>query len=289
MRSVYFHEVTDDKKVALPYLTVGHDFATTYDLEIIEGRDISSQVASDTNHIYLVNEAAVKQFNLEPVLGRIITTGDSPKEPGPIVGVVKDFHYGPLHEPIGPLVIGLWNRPLVFISVKLQADSIPAAVERIAKTWSEFEGNRVMDFSFLNDRLEQAYQFETILEKVLTVFTVLAMLVACLGLFGMALYTAEQKTKEIGVRRVLGASRSRILLVLSEDFVNLIFVANVLAAPVAYFAMREWLNGFAYRADFGISVFALTFGATLAIAFVTVSYQVLRAGRVNPVEALRYE
>ncbi len=289
MRSVYFYGVTEDEKVALPYLTVGHDFASTYNLEIVAGRDISSEVASDTNHIYMVNEAAVKQFDLAPVLGRIITTGDAPKEPGPIVGIVKDFHYGPLHEPIGPLVIGLWNRPLVYISVNLETDAFMSTIGQIEKIWGEFESNRAMDFSFLQDQLNRVYQFETMLGKVDTVFTGLEILIACLGLFGMALYIAEQRTKEIGIRKVLGASIQNIIYSFSFDFIKLLLVANLLAWPIAYFTLREWLNDFAYRVELGIEVFLLAGVSVLVMTFLTVSYQLIKAALSNPVETLRYE
>lgn len=289
MRSVYFYGVTEDEKIVMPYLTVGHDFASTYNLEIVKGRDISSQVASDTNHIYLVNEAAVKQFNLNPVLGRIITTGDAPKEPGPIVGIVKDFHYGPLHESIGPLVIGLWNRPLVYISVNLRADSDVSSIGQIEKIWGEFETNRAMDFSFLEDRLNRVYQFESMLGKVVTAFTGLAVLIAGLGLFGMALYTAEQRTKEIGIRKVLGASIQNIIYLISLDFVKWMLIANLFAWPIAFFMIREWLNDFAYRIELGIEVFLLAGLSALVLTLITVSSQLTIAAFSNPVETLRYE
>ena len=289
MRSVYFYGVTENEKVAVPYLTVGHDFASTYNLEMVEGRDISSKVVSDTNHIYMVNEAAVKQFDLNPVLGRIITTGDAPKEPGPIVGIVKDFHYGPLHEPIGPLVIGLWNRPLVYISVNLNTEAVMTTVAKVDEIWGEFETSRAMDFSFLQDQLNRVYQFETMLGKVVTAFTGLAILIACLGLFGMALYMAEQRTKEIGIRKVLGASIQNIIYSFSFDFVKLMLVANLIAWPIAYFTIREWLNDFAYRIDLGIEVFIIAGFSALGMTLLTVSYQLIKAAFSNPVETLRYE
>ena len=146
-----------------------------------------------------------------------------------------------------------------------------------------------MDFSFLQDQLDRVYQFETMLGKVVTVFTGLAILIACLGLFGMALYIAEQRTKEIGIRKVLGASIQNIIYSFSFDFVKLMLVANLIAWPIAYFTIREWLNDFAYRIDLGIEVFLLAGLSALAMTLLTVSYQLIKAAFSNPVETLRYE
>ena len=146
-----------------------------------------------------------------------------------------------------------------------------------------------MDFSFLDNRLNQAYQFENMLEKVVTAFTFLAILVACLGLFGMALYAAEQRAKEIGIRKVLGASMQSILFSFSYDFVKMIVIANVIAWPIAYLAMREWLNDFAYRVQLGSGLFLTAFLTTLIVALLTITYQSVKAGRSDPINALRYE
>ncbi len=289
MRSVYFNEITPDQKVAVPYLTVGHDFATTYGLEIVKGRDISELFASDTNYVYLVNETAVQQFDLNPVLGRRIASGDLGNERGEIIGIVKDFHYAPLHEPIGPLVIGLWNVPLGYVSVRVETGQLQTTIAAIEDIWKTFESNRVMDFSFLDDQLTATYRFEATLGRIVAAFAGLAMLIACLGLFGMALYAAEQRTKEIGIRKVLGASVARIMLSFTLDFVKLMVLANCIGWPIAFFLLRGWLNDFAYRTDVGFGVFLISGAAALLVALASVSYHAIKVGVSDPVKAIRYE
>ena len=289
IRTVYFGSVTEDQKIALPYLAVGHDFAATYELEIVSGRDLSSAFASDTNSVYLVNEAAVNQFNLDPALGRIIATGDAGEQRGAIVGVVKDFHYAPLHEPVGPLVIGLFNVPLVHISVRLQTQELPAAMARLEKIWKEFEPDRAMEFSFLDGELDAAYRFEAQFGRIAGLFTGLAIFITCLGLFGMALHAAEQRFKEIGVRKVLGATTAGVIALLSKDFVKVVLLANLLAWPVAWYAMQRWLQDFAYRVDMEWRTLALTGGVTLIVALLTVSTQAVKAAWANPAQALKCE
>jgi putative ABC transport system permease protein len=289
IRSVYFNSVTAGEKLALPYLSVGHDFAATYGLELVAGRDISSAFASDTNSVYLVNETAARQFNLDPVVGRQIATGDAGEQHGPIVGVVKDFHYAPLHEPIGPLVIGLFNVPLTNISVRLQTDRLAAAVADIQKIWREFEPDRAMEFSFLDGELEAVYRFENRLGKIAGIFAGLAIFVTGLGLFGMALYTAEQRIKEIGIRKVLGATSANVVALLSKDFVKIVLLANLFAWPVAWLAMRRWLQDFAYRVDIAWWLFGLAGGLVLVVALLTAGAQALKAALANPAKALRYE
>ncbi|NIR47559.1 hypothetical protein GWO43_03635, partial [candidate division KSB1 bacterium] len=222
-------------------------------------------------------------------LGRIIASGDNNTFSGPIVGVVKDFHFAPLHKSIEPLVIGLFDGGLPFMTVRLRTGTLQRTIAQVKDIWREHEPNRPMNFFFLDERLDTAYRFETQLGNIVTSFTILAIFVASLGLFGMALYASEQRTKEIGIRKVLGASVQNIMLVFSFDFVKLMLIANVVAWPIAYFTMRRWLDDFAYRINIGIDAFALAGIIALLITLITVSYQVIRAALANPVQALRYE
>jgi len=289
IRSIFFKEIVESEKVALPFIFTGHDFATVYNLEMAEGRDFSQTFSTDTNFVYLVNEAAVKQYGLDPAIGRVIASGDRNPQRGPIVGVVKDFHFAPLHQKIEPLVIGLFNGPIPYISVKLSAANLSQTVGQIEKLWAQIEPDRPLEFSFLDDQLDQAYRFETQLGKIVSYFTALAIFIACLGLFGMASFAAEQRTKEIGIRKVLGASVPGVIALLSKDFTRLVFSGFVIAAPLAYLAMNRWLDDFAYRIALGPSVFLFAGVAAFVIALLTVSYQSIKAALTNPVEALRYE
>ncbi len=289
IRSLFFKEIVESEKVALPYVFVGHDFATVYGLEFHEGRDFSKTFSTDTNFVYIVNEAAIKTYDLKPAIGRFIASGDRNPQRGQIVGVIKDFHFASLHRKIEPLVIGLFNGPMPYISVKLSAGNLSHTVSQIQKVWAQFESERAMEFSFLDDRLDQLYKFEAQLGKIVSYFAALAIFIGCLGLFGMASFAAEQRTKEIGIRKVLGASVPGVIALLSKDFTKLVLLGFVIAAPVAYMAMRRWLDDFAYRIELGAGVFLLAGAVALLIAWLTVSYQSIKAALANPVESLRYE
>ncbi len=289
IRSLFFKEIVESEKVAVPFIFAGHDFATVYNLEMVAGRDFSKAFSTDTNFVYLVNESAAKQYDLNPAIGRVIASGDRNPQRGPIVGVVKDFHFAPLHQKIEPLVIGLFNGPLQYISVKLTSTNLSQTVGQIEKLWAQIEPDRPLEFSFLDDQLDQAYRFEAQLGKIVSYFTALAIFIACLGLFGMASFAAEQRTKEIGIRKVLGASVSGVIALLSRDFARLVFWGFMIAAPPAYLAMNRWLNDFAYRIALGPGIFLFAGLAAFAIALLTVSYQSIKAALTNPIEALRYE
>jgi len=289
IRSIFFKEIVESEKVALPFIFTGHDFATVYNLEMVAGRDFSKTFSTDTNFVYLVNEAAVKQYDLNPVIGRVIASGDRNPQRGQIVGVVKDFHFAPLHQKIEPLVIGLFNGPIPYVSVKLSSTNLSQTIGQIEKLWAQIEPDRPMEFSFLDDQLDQAYRFESQLGKIVGYFAALAIFIACLGLFGMASFAAEQRTKEIGIRKVLGASVPGVIALLSRDFTKLVLFGFLLAAPLAYLAMNRWLDDFAYRISLGPGVFLFAGLAAFMIALLTVSYQSIKAALTNPVEALRYE
>jgi putative ABC transport system permease protein len=289
IRSIFFKEIVESEKVALPYVFVGHDFATVYGLEFHEGRDFSKTFSTDTNFVYIVNEAAVKAYDLKPAIGRFIASGDRNPQRGQIVGVIKDFHFASLHRKIEPMIIGLFNGPLPYISVKLSAGNLSHVVSQIQKIWTQFESERAMEFTFLDDRLDQLYKFEAQLGKIVSYFAGLAIFIGCLGLFGMASFAAEQRTKEIGIRKVLGASVPGVIALLSKDFTKLVLLGFIIAAPVAYMAMRRWLDDFAYRIELGAGVFLLAGAVALLIAWLTVSYQSIKAALANPVESLRYE
>ncbi len=289
VRSIFFNEIDESKKVAIPYIFAGHDFAAVYGLELVAGRDFSKSFSTDTNFVYLTNVAAIKKYDLNPALGKFIASGDLNPRRGQIVGILQDFHFAPLHQPLEPLIVGLFNGPLPYISVKLRSEDLAGAVSQIEKRWAQFEPDRPLEFSFLDDQLDQAYRFEAQLGQVVSYFTGLAIFIACLGLFGMASFAAEQRTKEIGIRKVLGASVAGVIALLSQEFTKLVLAGFVLAAPLAYFAMQRWLSDFAYRITLGPEIFLLAGALALIIAWLTVSYQAVKAALANPIESLRYE
>jgi putative ABC transport system permease protein len=211
------------------------------------------------------------------------------KRKGQVIGVVKDFHVRSLHEKIPPVAICMWTPKYNLLSLRIQAENIPGTMAFLEKKWRQFIPDRPFEAWFMDEGIDRLYRSEAKFGQIFRTFSMLAIFIACLGLFGLAAYTAEQRTKEIGIRKVLGASVSGIVLLFSKDFVKLVALANLIAWPVAYYAASRWLQGFAYRINLGIGVFVLGGALALVIALLTVSAQAIRAARANPVDALRYE
>jgi putative ABC transport system permease protein len=281
----------NSEKEIISSVFASYDFAAVHNLEFVDGRDFSKEFSSDVNgRPYILNQSAVKLLELEDPVGREISTGDRNRFDGEIVGVVKDFHFASLHEEISPLVINFVDAPfLPYICIKLGSSDYATAISRIEALWKQFEPDRHMEYYFLDDQLNQQYRFETQLGSIISYFTILAILIACLGLFGMASFTTERRTKEIGVRKTLGASVPGLVMLLSKDFARLVAVAFLMAAPIAYFVIDAWLQNFAYRTEIGARTFIFTGILALLIALGTVSYQTIKAAIANPVKALRYE
>jgi putative ABC transport system permease protein len=201
----------------------------------------------------------------------------------------KDFHIKPLHEKIEPLVLFIWPGRLNYVYARVAPDEMQSTLATIEKNWLTVYPEYPFEYTFLDNDVNRLYRGEQQLAQIFGYFAGLAIVIACLGLFGLAAFTAEQRTREIGVRKVLGASIAGIVALLSKDFLKLVLVAFAVASPIAYFAMNRWLQDFAYRIQIGIETFLLAGLLALAIAWLTVSYQSLKAALANPVEALRYE
>ena len=269
------------------YTFVGYDYVETLDLKLAAGRDFSREVASDTAAVVL-NETGAREFGLSPeeAVGESVMRGDMPLE---IIGVVEDFHYASLRETIGPVIL-LHEalRAPQYLAVRTEPGQTADVLDGLRATWAEFS-DLPIEYSFLADDLAAQYRTEARLEQLFTTFAGLAILIACLGLFGLAAFTAQQRTKEIGIRKALGATVTGIVGLLSTDFLKLVGVAFIVAVPAAYWAMSQWLQGFAYRIDLGVGAFLLAGGLALAVALLTVSYQALQAAQTDPVNALQAE
>jgi putative ABC transport system permease protein len=273
---------------------VDHSFIDTYGIQMAAGRNFSVEFPTDSTEAFLLNETAVTKIGWaspEAVIGQPFQYGN---RKGRIIGVVKDFNYESLHQPITPIILLIAPQSFNSISVKIRAEQptdIAATLEFLKQKWQEFRPNFPFQYSFIDERYEQLYQSEHRLGQIFGTFSLLAVFIACLGLFGLASYTAEQRTKEIGVRKVLGASLGNIVLLLSKEFALLVAVATLLSWPLAYFAMRLWLQEFAYRININHQILTFLLAAVLAfaIALITVSFQSIKAAMTNPVEALRYE
>jgi putative ABC transport system permease protein len=276
-----------NEPIPIYYNTADYDFIDLFGMQIVQGRNFSRDFPSDEKGVFLVNEAAVKVAGWESAIGRKLThwRGDT----GEIVGVIKDFHLHSLHRPIEPLYVFLDIRTFSNISIKVKSANIPATIDYVEGVMKKFSPSYPFSYSFFDEEFERAYFTEQRMGRVFSSFAVLAIFIACLGLFGLSAFAAEQRTKEIGIRKVLGASDSKIFLLLSREFMRWVLLANIIAWPVACVVMNKWLQNFAYRIHIGIVMFLISGGTALLIAFLTVSYQSIKSAQANPVESLRYE
>lgn len=268
-------------------LLVDPDFLKTYQMELVAGRDFSRDRPADLQDAFIVNEAAAALLDWDDAVGKQITIPGNKQ--GQVIGVVKDFNYASLHDAVEPMILHLTTSFMRFVSIRVSTDDMPSTLAFLDETWSRFEPGRPLTYSFVDSEFEALYRTEERLSHLFTWFTSLAILIACLGLFGLASYIAEQRTKEIGVRKALGASSWSIIGLLTKDFAALIGIAFALAAPIAYIGMQWWLDAFAYRIDIGLLTFVVAGGSVLFVALTTVSYQAIRAAWLDPVKALRYE
>ncbi len=261
-----------------------YDFLKTFGIKMTEGRFYSREFPTDRDN-FVVNETAIKKMGLESPIGKRLTFKG---KTGTIIGVTKDYHGGSLHHPILPKIIELSDEGF-FICVKFRPGNVSEMIAFLKEKWDKFVPGHPFQYGFLDESIAAAYESERKIGKIFRYFTGLAILIACLGLFGLASFTAEQRTKEIGIRKILGAKISGIVFLLSKEFTKWILVANLIAWPVAYLLSRRWLQGFAYRMNLGWEIFVVSAVLALVIAVVTVSYQAIRAAMANPVDSLRYE
>jgi len=272
------------------FMCIDRDFFRTFEMSLSAGRNLSDEMGTDTSAV-IINEAAAQALGWQDPLGKEIRVLESPYR-ARVVGVVKDFHFQSLHEKIAPLVLGHWNNPVTsidYFTARVQASELPATLASMQKIHEQFDQVTPFEYNFLDDRLNDFYQTDIRVGKIFGISAGLTILIACLGLFGLASFTVEQRTKEVGIRKVLGASVGGIVGLMSKDFAKLVLLANVVAWPVAYFTMNKWLGDFAYRIDLGIGIFAFAGTLALLIALLTVILHAMKAALANPVESLRYE
>ena len=274
---------------------IDYDFFATLGIELAAGRLLSPEFPGDSTQAFVLNETAVKEFgwqSAEAAIGQsFVWLGhgqDNPKK-GTVVGVVKDFHFRPLYEKIAAAVFHLMPGGHNYVVMRVRPHSMEQALAVLKEKWQTFDPVHPLEFSFMDEKVELQYGAETRLLKIFGIFSSFAVFISCLGLFGLVSFTTEQRTKEIGIRKVLGASVANIIFMLSNSFTKLVLIAFVVATPLALYAMNQWLQNFAYHVAIGSWVFALAGGMALLIALLTVSTQAIKAALSNPVEALRYE
>ena len=280
----------NEERIGMRYAMVDHDFIRTFGMEIVKGRDFSREFATDADEAYIINETALKRMELEAPIGKEINfsaDGDRYYHKGKIIGVVRDFHFRSLHEEIAPFVLRIYPPWFSHIFVKVRPGKVTAALAYIEKTAKRVAPGNPFEIRFLDDAVNEMYRSEQQMGSIINAFTVLAVLISCLGLFGLASFMTEKRSREIGVRKVLGSSVPAVVSLLSRSFSKWVLLANLLAWPAAFYAMDRWLQNFAYRTSIGIGIFIFSAVLALAIALFTVSYQSIKAATTNPLTTLR--
>jgi len=269
-------------------MIVDYDYIKTFGLEIVDGRDLSSEFTTDSTEAYLINEAAVEELMLKKPVGTPMRALDG-HPAGRIVGVVKNFHYRSLHRKIEPLVLRIDPMNSWCVSVKLSAGNLKDHLTTVEAEWKKIAPDYPFTYQFMDETIERQYKAEQNTGVLFTAFAILAIVIACLGLVGLTAFMAEQRKKEIGVRKVLGSSVTGIVLLLSKDFSKLVLIAFVVVVPLAWYVMNQWMAGFAYQAEVNPLVYIGAGFIVLAIAFLSVFYQALKAAVINPSDTLRRE
>ena len=276
-----------DQVLLFHNLGVDYDYLTTMQMELLDGRYFSEEFPSDTTAV-IINEEALKIFGFENPIGEKLSGYGMEFT---IVGLVKDFHFKSIHTKIEPLIMFKFRdiNSLNRIFIRIQDGKAKEAVAIVEKEWKALNQETASNYRFLDDDFNELYQAETTTGEIFSYFSILAILISCLGLFGLASFTTEQRTKEIGIRKVLGANVTNIFYMVAKDFTTLVIIAFVIATPISWFWMKGWLNSFAYRVDIGIWVFLLSGILSCLVALFTVSYHSLNAATKNPVNSLKTE
>ena len=270
-----------------------YDFIETMGMALKAGRNFSRNIASDSSSV-IVNEAAVKALgwsNGDPdeALGKYIEMMHGPlgsRQKYNVIGVLNDFNFESIKSEIRPVVIFLFQRAY-YLTVKIKSDNIPQTLSMLETKWKNMATGSPFEYSFLDESFEDLYQAEQKLGQIFGIFTSMAIFIACLGLIGLAAYTAEQRTKEIGIRKVMGASVPNLINMLNKEFIKLVVIALIISAPLAWYFMHNWLNSFVYKTEMGVLPFLFAAVLAIAITLITVGYQSIKAALANPVNSLK--
>ncbi|MCP4723548.1 MAG: FtsX-like permease family protein [bacterium] len=270
-------------------LFIDFDFMKTMQIEFVDGRDFSREFSTDAKSV-IINETAAEIIGWDNPLGKYMTSiMDKSETKYNVIGIVKDFHYETLHREIRPMVMIINDNISSFMCVRVRSDNITSTISLIEQKWKEFAPGQPFDYYFLDENYNSLYKTEMLTGKLFSIFSMFTIVIACLGLFALVSYVAEKRTKEIGVRKVLGSTITGIVILLSKEFSGWVLLANILAWPSAWFVMNKWLQNFAYRTDISFGLFLIAGLFAFIIALVTVGIQAIKAAYSNPVNALRYE
>lgn len=288
--SVSWEGKESDQHLILGYNWVDYDFLKTFKMELVEGRFFSQEILTDAKDAFVINETAVQTMGLTDPIGKeIIRSPGSPYEDsGKIIGVVKDYHGESLHGEIRPFCLMLVTNG-AHMNVRIKADNIPQTIDYIGKTIGKISQGHPFVYSFLDEEIESLYRTDRLVGELIPLITIVAIIISCLGLFGLVAFSVERRTKEIGIRKVLGASITNIVNLMSKEFLILVLVANIVSWPVSWYIMSRWLQNFAYRTSVEIWIFFTAGLTALLIAFLTVFYQTAKVAIKNPVDSIRHE
>ncbi|MFC1476890.1 TonB-dependent receptor domain-containing protein [candidate division KSB1 bacterium] len=277
----------DDKELTMYHCSVDYDYFETLEIELVGGRPFSRDFPTDIQYALIANEEAVRQMNMEDPVGKRVQMWGRPD--GIIIGVTKDYNYNSLHNRIGPMILVLEPKETDYLIIRIKPDNIQSTVQYIRQKWNVFDHEDSFNYQFLDDVITKLYLLDRTLFRIFNIATCLSLFISCMGLLGLATYSAEQRTKEIGIRKVLGASGKNVFIMLSKEFVTLLFLASVIACPIGYFAMRVFLQQSAYGIHPEIGILIASSFIAFLIALCAICYHTFKASRANPVDSLRYE
>jgi putative ABC transport system permease protein len=270
-------------------LSIDYNFLQAFNIELVAGRNFSKEYGSDIQSAFLINETAVKEFNWKTPEAALGKTIDREGKKGVVVGVVKDFNFSSLTTPISALILSMDTYAYNTLSIKFENADIKSKIKNISDEWNLVFPEKAFEFTFLDDQLREQYESFTNFGLIIQSFTGIAMLIACLGVYGLVLFTVQRKTKEIGVRKVLGASVGSVLKLIIKDFAILIFLGFVIAIPVSYYFINTWLDNFVYRTPISGLIYWVSLAIITLIVGLTIGYQSIRAAQTDPIKSLRME
>ncbi len=276
--------LSNDKKYDVRNFRIDNNFIETYGAKVVEGKGLTKELLAEGN--IMVNETFVKQYGLSDPIGKKISGADIN---GRILGVLKDFHLGSLKDEISPVVFHIPSRQFSTLSFRLSNKNIDETIDLLKRKWSEFSPDYPFEYTFIEDDLMTSYTSEIKLSRIIDYFAFLGIFIACLGLFGLASFSTEKRTKEIGIRKVFGASVKSLITLINKEFLSLVLLANVIAWPTAYYFLNTWLSNFAFRIGLNLLTFVFASTVLFAIVFLTVGIHTLKIARSNPMDALRHD